>query len=358
MKIRELEIEDYESVVEVIDEASGLHAIIALHDTTLGPALGGIRAYPYSSFEQALEDALRLAKGMTYKSATVKSGTGGGKSVIITDNKKPKSPALLHAFAEAVNRFEGHYICAEDVGVSLADLEIISEVTRFAVGLPHPNSSGDPAPFTAQGTYRGIQAVCKELWGSDSVAGRTIAIQGVGAAGMGLARYLFWAGAKLIVADVNEKAAARAAKEFGAEVVSPSEILKVKCDIFAPCALGAVLNSESIPLLNCKAVAGTANNQLLTDEDGYALMKRGILYAPDYVINAGGLLNVCEEISEQGYHPTRALQKVHKIYDTLLEIFAAAKKKNKPPHIVAAEIADYNLEHEVGKRTAIPHFVH
>lgn len=346
----EIEIEGYERIVEVIDEECGLHAIIVLHNTTLGPGLGGIRAYPYASFDEALNDAMRLAKGMTYKAAVAKTGTGGGKSVMITDYKGPKSEELLFSFAEAVNYFEGQYICAEDFGMHPVDLGVIRKKTRYAVGLPHPQSSGDPSYFTAFGGFLGAKAVAKKLWGVDSLRGRTVAIQGLGAAGMKLANFLFWDGAKLIVTDIDQEVVNQAVHQFGAKAVSPDEIYTVACDIFAPCALGGILNPNTIPHLQCQAVAGLANNQLLNELDGEALNKRGILYTPDYVINSGGLFNVCAELEKEGYNPFVARNLVDGVYHSLLTIFKLAGEKNIPTNLVANELAEYNLEQEIGKR--------
>ncbi len=354
LTLNELNIEGYEKVVEV--KVEGLHAIIAIHDSTLGPALGGIRAYPYATFEQGLEDALRLSKGMTYKAAVSETGTGGGKSVIFTDYRVPKSEETLFAFAEAVNSFGGNYICAEDFGMGLADLEVVCKKTRYAVGLPKPKSSGDPSPYTAFGGFCGIQAAAKALWGSDSVAGRTFAIQGLGSVGMRLAHLLFWHGANLIVADVNAAAVQRAVAEFGAQAVAPDEIVSVKCDMLVPCALGAILNKDSIPNLRCKAVAGLANNQLHTDQDGETLFQKGILYAPDYVINAGGLLTVCTEIEPEGFDPKNARGQVEKVYELLTNIFARSSAENKPTHQIANEIAEHNVKMGIGKRTQQPVF--
>ncbi len=353
---KELAIDGYEKVVEVTDKESGLHAIISIHDTRLGPALGGTRAYPYKNFDDALTDVLRLSRSMTYKAAIAQTGTGGGKSVIITDGEK--SEKLLLAFAEAVNAFEGEYICAEDVGMTLTDLGVVSKGTRYAVGLPHPKCSDDPSPYTVFGGFRGIQAACKHVWGSCSVKGRTVAIQGLGATGMKLARSLFWAGAKLIVTDVNSARCSQAVKEFGAEVVNPSEIYGVECDIFSPCALGGIINPETIPQLKCKVVAGIANNQLLTDDDGVELKKRGILYAPDFVINGGGLYNVCVEIYKEGYSPTVARKNVDQIYDVLLKIYTLAEEKDQTTQQVALDLAEHNLEQGIGKRTEPVTFHH
>jgi len=352
----ELKIEGFERVVEVRDKPSGLLAIIAIHNTTLGPALGGIRAYPYATYEEGLKDALRLAEGMTYKSAISETGTGGGKSVIFIDYKTPKPPELLLAFAEAVNHFSGHYICAEDFGMHLDDLRVISQRTRFAVGLPTPKSSGDPSRFTSFGGFRGIQAVCKKLWGIDSVAGRTFAIQGLGSVGMILANFLFWQGARLIVSDINDAVVKKAIKEFGATAVSPDEILSAECDVLVPCALGGILNPQTIPHLRCKAVAGLANNQLLSESDGTDLFERGILYAPDYVINSGGLLAVCVELEKEGFNPKIARRHADRVYDLMLTILTLSEEKKLPSHVIAKEIAEYNLAHAVGRRTQEPIF--
>lgn len=348
--VEEIAVEGYERVVEIKDEASGLHAIIALHDTTLGPALGGIRVYPYSSFEAALDDVLRLSKGMTYKAAIAGTGTGGGKSVIIADYRKPKSEELLLAFAEAINLFEGLYIGAEDLGMPAHDLEVIRQGTPYLVGLPHPQSSGDPGRFTAFGGFLGAKAAAKKLWGSDSLKGKTIAIQGLGSVGMRLADSLFWQGAKLIVTDINPTACEHAARQYAATVVSPEAIYGAECDLFAPCALGGILNPQTIPQLRCQAIAGLANNQLLTEADGYALMERGILYSPDYVINGGGLLNVCVELYPEGYNPDVAREQIELIYDHLLTIYALSEEKEIPTNIVANQIAEHNVAHGIGKR--------
>ncbi len=354
LTFNELTIADFERVVEIRDEHSGLCAIVAIHDSRLGPALGGIRAYPYATFDHALNDVLRLARGMTYKAAVAETGTGGGKSVIITDYTVPKSRELLLAFAEAVNYFEGKYICAEDFGMHLIDLEEICKGTPYAVGLPTPKSSGDPSRFTAYGGYRGIQAVCKKIWGDDSVSGKTFAIQGLGSVGMRLAESLFWNDAQLIVADINPAVVAKAVKEFGAQAVLPEEIMMVKCDVFVPCALGAILNPNTIPHLRCKAVAGLANNQLLSDHDGEQLFKRGILYAPDYVINSGGLLAVCVELEQEGFNPNSARLHADRIYDLLLTLFDLSEEKKQSTHRLAQELAEDNLRKGIGRRTHPP----
>ncbi len=346
----EIKVDDYELVLEVINEKVGLHAVIAIHNSKMGPALGGIRAYPYPTFDAALTDVLRLAKGMTYKSAVSEAGTGGAKSVIITDSRQPKSEELLRAFGEAINRLEGEYTGAEDVGMPPSDLEVIGKETSHLVGLPNRNSSGDPSRFTSYGGYLGVKAVAQKLWDNNSLKGKVIAIQGLGAVGRRLAEHLFWEGAQLVVTDVNQAAVEQAVFEFGARAVDPDEIYSVDCDIFAPCALGGILNPTTIPLLRCKGVAGLANNQLLTEADGEALMERGILYAPDYVINSGGLLCVCTELEENGFNALVARSKVERIYNQLLTIFTLSDEKNLPTNTVANELAEYNLENGIGKR--------
>jgi len=353
-----IEVSGYEKVIEVTDVTVGLSALIAIHDTTLGPALGGTRIFPYAKKEDALEDVLRLSKGMTYKASVAGVGFGGGKSVIIADPKTDKTPELLMAFGAAVDRLKGAYICAEDVGTTTEDVKIIRRTTQYVVGLPHESSSGDPAHFTAWGVFRGIQSVVKELFGTDSVAGKTIAIQGTGSVGSLLAGYLFWAGADLIVSDINAASAQKCAKKYGAKVVSPDEILKVSCDVLAPCALGGILNHHTIPGLRCKAIAGATNNQLRSDADMDLLQAKGILYAPDFVINAGGLLNVSFEIDPSGYNPKASRAKCHEIYDTLLAIYAVAKEQKITTHKAALFVAEDRIRRKIGKRSVSPVFHH
>jgi leucine dehydrogenase len=347
--LRELKIEDFEQVVEVINEAAHLHAIIAIHSTHLGPACGGIRAYPYTSFDQALTDVLRLAKGMTYKSAVAETGTGGAKSVLILNKLYPKSEEMLLAFADAVNAFKGRYYGGEDMGITPADLLIMHQLTPYVVGLTIPGSSGDPSVFTARGAYRGIQAVCQKLWKNSSVRGKKIAIQGLGSVGMKLIQHLFWAGAHLIVTDVNPSLVEEAINRWGATGVASDQIFQVECDIFSPCAIGGILNSRTIPHLKCQAVAGVANNQLLTDEDSTRLVERHILYAPDFVINAGGLINISSEVGHQKYQPVLARNRIDHLYDLLLSIFDQAEKSGKSPHQIAIEIAEHHLHEPIRK---------
>jgi leucine dehydrogenase len=285
-------------------------------------------------------------------------GFGGGKSVIIADPKKEKTPELLLAFGAAVEQFKGQYICAEDAGCTMEDVKIIRRATKYVVGLPNANSSGDPSYFTAWGVYRGIQSALKKIFGTDSLEGRTVAIQGLGHVGSRLADYLFWAGAHLILSDIDGVKADLLARKYGAKSVPADQILKAECDVLAPCALGGIINDQTIPFLRCRAIAGAANNQLLRDTHGQALMARGILYAPDFVINAGGLLNVTAELDEAGYNPAGPRNKAHRIYDTLLAIYEIAEKNNESTHSAALSLANYRIRYGIGKRLSAPTFHH
>lgn len=358
LKLENLFVKGYERVIKVTDSRVGLTAVIAIHNTVLGPALGGIRIQPYGTFDAALEDALRLAKGMTYKSAIAEVGFGGGKSVIIADPKTQKTPELLISFGEAVEKLEGIYICAEDMGCTTEDVKVIRRATKYVVGLPHEKSSGDPGPFTAWGTFRGIQSVVKRLYMSDSLEGKKVAVQGLGNVGAYLVDHLFWAGAELILADMDHVKLAKIAAKYNAKTVPVDQILKVECDVLAPCARGAIVNDETIPEFRCKAIAGCANNQLLSDVHAQALKDRGILYAPDFVINAGGLLNVSEEVEDEGYNPKNPRYKANHIYDTLLAIYEIADKNKESTHNAALALAEYRMKYGVGKRVIPPTFHH
>lgn len=353
----EIEVAGYEKVLKITDDQVGLKAIISLHNTKLGPTLGGTRIYPYPTFDAALTDVLRLSKGMTYKSALAETGFGGGKSVIIRDPKH-KTPELLASFAQAVNRLGGAYICAEDSGCTLDDATTISKYTPYVVGVRHEKSSGNPSPFTAWGVFRGIQSALKKVYGSDSVEGKTIAIQGIGSVGLFLAERLFWHGAKLILSDIDWDKTVAYAKQFGAQACPAEDILSVKCDVLAPCAMGGILNSQTIPQIQCKIVAGAANNQLLTDQDGDELTRRGILYAPDFVINAGGLINVAQETELEGYNPTLARLKTDKLYDQLMQIYDIAEQNCCSTHQAAVSLGDHRLKYGIGKRQNSPSHHH
>jgi leucine dehydrogenase len=350
LKIKEIEIPGYEKVIEGEDPVRGLCCYIAVHNTQLGPALGGTRIHPYTSRQEALKDVLRLAKAMTYKSAVAEDGLGGGKSVIIADPAKAKTPELLHAFAEVVDSLQGLYIAAEDVGSNIADMALIRQKTPYVAALSTDKSSGDPSRFTAWGVFRGIQAVSKTIWHTKSLRGRTIAIEGLGSVGSKLANILFWEGARLIVCDIKEKLTHQAAHDYGAHIVSSEEFCSTPCDILAPCAMGGIFNKDTIAKLRCRAIAGAANNQLESEEAGQLLFNKQILYAPDYIINSGGIINASAEFEPNGYNPTFARDKVNHVYDILLQIFQKSGVENLPTNIVANLIAEHNLMRGIGKR--------
>lgn len=353
----EIVLSGYEKVIKITDEPSGLKAIICIHNTILGPALGGTRIYPYATWNDALEDVKRLARGMTYKSALAGVGLGGGKSVIMS-TKEDKSQEKLFAFGKAVEKLSGLYVCAEDYGCTTKDVSIINQATPYVVGLPHEKSSGDPGPFTAWGVFRGIQSVVKKLTGSDSVKDQRIAIQGLGSVGSRLAEILFWNGAKLVLCDVDQEKTKIFAKRYEAEICSTEEILFADCDVLSPCALGGILNEKTIPLLRCKAIAGAANNQLLKDQDGDLLVQREILYAPDFVINAGGLINVSYELYQTPYDARLAREQVHGLYDLLLTIYEIAEQNRCSTHKAALDLGDYRLKYGIGKRQTPIHLYH
>lgn len=338
-----LETYDYEQVVFCHDQASGLKAIIAIHDTTLGPALGGCRMWSYSCEEEALTDALRLARGMTYKAAAAGLNLGGGKTVVMGNAKTDKSEALFRALGRYIQSLGGRYITAEDVGTNVRDMDLIHQETDFVTGISKTyGSSGNPSPMTALGVFRGMLATAKVALGTDDLAGKTVAIQGLGNVGYELAVHLRQVGAQLIVSDINEDALRRAADELNALVVSPTEILSVRCDILAPCALGAVINDETISHLRCQAIAGSANNQLAEDRHGDQLHEMGILYAPDYVINSGGLINVADEL--EGYQAERARTKVEAIYDIMLRLYETSLREDLPTHLAADQMAQARID--------------
>jgi len=338
-----LEKYDYEQLVLAHDKESGLKAIIAIHDTTLGPALGGTRMWTYASEEDAIVDALRLARGMTYKAAAAGLNLGGGKTVIIGDPKKDKSEALFRAFGRYVQSLNGRYITAEDVGTTVQDMDYIHLETDFVTGIsPAFGSSGNPSPVTAYGVYRGMKAAAKVAFGSDSLAGKTVAVQGVGSVSYTLIQHLHEEGAKIIVTDINQDNVERAVKDFGAEAVGVNEIYGVDCDIFSPNALGAIINDETIPQIKAKLIAGAANNQLKEERHGDILHEKGIVYAPDYVINAGGLMNVADEL--KGYNRDRAMKAVETIYDNILKVFAIVERDGIPSYKAADRMAEERIK--------------
>jgi len=328
------DFDDHEQVVFCSDETSGLKAIIAIHNTQLGPAIGGCRMWDYANDEEALVDVLRLSKGMTYKNAMAGLTMGGGKSVIIGDAKSIKTEALFTAFGEALNRLNGRYLSAEDVNITTDDIAIANKVTPFVTGTE--GKSGNPGPFTALGTFLGIKASVKHKLNRDDLTGLKVAVQGLGSVGYGLCEHLHKAGAILFVTDINQASLDKAATELNATVVGLDEIYDQDVDVYAPCALGASINDDTISRLKAKIVAGCANNQLAEKRHDQALVDQGILYAPDYVINAGGIINVS---FEDDYCVEKSTKKVEEIYNTLLDVFTKADALNKPTGIIADEMA-------------------
>lgn len=338
---------DYGEVHFKLDKATGLKAIVAVHDSRLGPALGGCRFIHYESDEAAVVDALRLARGMTYKAAITGLAHGGGKSVLIRPREHFDRVALFRAFGKFIEDLGGHYITAEDSGTGLEDMEVIRSVSKNVTGVdPSHGGSGDPSPFTALGVRRGIEACVKFKLGKDSLEKVHVAVQGVGHVGYYLCKELHALGAKISVADIDPLKAERAQREFGATVVSLDQIASLACDVFAPCALGAGINDTTVPLLKAPIVAGAANNQLAEPRHGDDLHARGILYAPDYAINAGGLVNVAQEVL--GYDAQKATDKTMKIYDTIWDIVDRSKRLATPTYKVADRIVEEKLA-AVGK---------
>src|ERR1700759_2602810 len=330
----------HEQLVLCQDAASGYRGIIAVHSTVLGPALGGSRSWSYATDEEAIVDALRLARGMTYKNAVAGLNLGGGKSVIIGDNKTSDREMIFRAHGRFVESLAGRSITAEDVGTTPADMDYVHMETDYVSGLA--GRSGDPSPVTAHGVFRAIQASAKERWGSDDLTNKVIAIQGCGHVGYYLAKELHEAGAKLVVTDIDGDRVKRVVNEFGARSVGSEEIYGVQADIFAPCALGAIINDKTIPMLKCEIVAGAANNQLLEERHGDELESRKITYAPDYVANAGGVINVYGELA--GWTSARSFRKADEIYDTILKVFQIAKTQKIPTYLAADRLAEQRIQ--------------
>ncbi|MBK3494069.1 Glu/Leu/Phe/Val dehydrogenase [Viridibacillus sp. YIM B01967] len=341
---------DYEQLVFCQDKNSGLKAIVAIHDTTLGPALGGTRMWTYASEEDAIEDALRLARGMTYKNAAAGLNLGGGKTVIIGDPLKDKNEEMFRALGRFVQGLNGRYITAEDVGTTVADMDLIHEETNYVTGIsPAFGSSGNPSPVTAYGVLVGMKAAAKEAFGSDHLEGKKIAVQGLGNVAYTLCKYLHEEGAQLIVTDINESAVKRVVDEFGATAVDPKDIYAQDVDIFAPCALGAIINDDTIPQLKAKVIAGSANNQLKDSKHGDIIHEAGIVYAPDYVINAGGVINVADEL--YGYNHDRAMKRVEGIYDNIAKVIDIAKRDGIPTYLAANRLAEERIERMAKSRS-------
>ena len=340
----------HEQVTMYSDPESGLRGIIAIHDTTLGPSCGGTRMWPYASEADALADALRLSQAMTYKSAAAGLNLGGGKGVIIGDPRTDKTEGLLRAWGRFVDTLGGRYLTTTDVGTTGRDLESVHQETEHVVGLDVTlGGSGDTSIMTGLGIYMGMRACASHAWGSDSLRGRKIAMQGFGKVATHTAEHLLEDDAQIFATDISE-AALDKARQMGVNVVGPDEIYDVKCDIFAPCALGGVINAETIDRLHCSIVAGGANNQLATPEDGEELHRRGIIYAPDFLINAGGIINAAAEIG-QPYNPDRSRQQTERIYEQMAAVLTTSSKKE----ISTARAADLLAEKRLASVRGVRH---
>ena len=330
----------HEQVLFCNDSATGLKAIIAIHNTVLGPALGGTRMWSYSNEMEALNDVLRLSKGMTYKNSISGLNLGGGKAVIIGDARTMKSEALFRRFGKFVESLAGNYITAEDVGISPSDMNWVNMETNHVAGLP--GKSGDPSPVTAYGVYMGMKACAKVQFGSDSLEGKTIAVQGVGHVGEYLVKHLASEKANVVITDIHEETLKRVANEYGVKVVAPNEIYDVPMDIYAPCAMGATINDETLSRLKCSIISGAANNQLAIEQKhGLEVMNRGIIYAPDYTINAGGVINCFSEV--EGLSSEWAHTKAGEIYTTILNIIHRSKEANIPTYQIANKMAEERI---------------
>ena len=347
--LEQMGAEGHEQLVVVSDAGSGLKAIIAIHDTTLGPACGGTRIWPYKSEREAMWDALRLSRAMTYKSAAADLPLGGGKGVIIADSHTQKTEALVRAYGRFVDTLGGRYLTTTDVGSTGRDMEYIKQETDYVVGLPvTAGGSGDTSIMTGLGIYMGMKACAKETWGNDSLQGKVVAMQGFGKVATHTAHHLMKEGAALVVTDVFDGALDRA-RDLGLKVVKPDDIYGIDCDIFAPCALGGVINPETIPQLKCKVIAGGANNQLLSESDGEALHRMGIMYGPDYILNSGGIINVESEISGI-YNADRAREKTERVYEIMGRVISISKTEEIPTAKAADRLAEERLKSVRGIR--------
>jgi leucine dehydrogenase len=350
-----MESYDYENLFFCQEKTLGLRAIIAIHSTTLGPAAGGTRMWPYESEADAINDVLRLARGMTYKCAACGVSYGGGKCVIIGDPRRDKSEARLRALARFIHRLNGLFITGVDVGTNLDDMVVMRQETPYVVTLPESwGGPGDSSRETAYGVVQGMRACLKEISGSSDLRDRAVAVQGVGAVGRNTVRYLTEAGAQVTIADIDQERAALLAAEFNARVVAPAEIHRLPVDIYSPCALGGILNDRSIPELRCKVVCGSANNQLAEARHGELLQQRGILYAPDYIVSAGGLLAGLDSLNPGGFNLERAREKVAHLYEAMQNVIAISKEQSLPTHRAADILAEQRIT-SVGqaKRLAI-----
>jgi leucine dehydrogenase len=343
--ISQMSLHDHEQILFCNDNQTGLRAIIAVHNTVLGPSLGGTRMWPYKNEMEALNDALRLSRGMTYKSAVAGLNLGGGKAVIIGDSRKDKSEAMFRRFGQFVDSLGGKYITAEDVGINPTDMTYVNMETNHVAGLP--GKSGDPSPITALGVYHGMKACAKEAYGSDSLKDKKIAVQGVGHVGEYLVELISKEGAKVFICDIHEDVLKRVAAKYSATVVSPEDIYSIEMDIYAPCALGATINDETLAKLKCQIIAGAANNQLKDEKiHGEIVMKKGLIYAPDYVINAGGIINCYTEVA--GKSMQWSMQNAENIYSTILSVLKESKENNIPTYLAANRLAEKRINSIAG----------
>lgn len=339
--IAQMSKNDHEQLLFCNDNATGLKAIIAVHNTVLGPALGGTRMWMYNNELEAINDVLRLSRGMTYKNSISGLNLGGGKAVIIGDSRSMKSEALFRRFGKFVNSLAGKYITAEDVGISPVDMSWVAMETKHVVGLP--GKSGDPSPVTARGTYMGMKACAKVQFGSDSLSGKRVAVQGVGHVGEYLVEFLSKEGAEVFISDIHEPTLKRVSEKYGAKVVGLDEIYDIDMDIYAPCALGATINDDTLSRLKCSIISGAANNQLKTESiHGQAVMDKGIIYAPDFALNAGGVINCYVEVEELSTE--WALNKADEIYTTIYDIVNRSQKEGVPTYQIASKMAEERIE--------------
>jgi leucine dehydrogenase len=339
-----MQADDFENIIFCQEKTFGLKAIIAIHDTTSGPAAGGIRMRPYETEQEALYDAMRLARAMTYKNAAAELAIGGGKCVILGDSKRDKNEGMMRALARYIDRLGGLFLVGEDVGTTLHDMEIMRSETPYIVSIPESwGGPGDSAAITAYGVFQGMRACLYEIYGNPLPQGRSVAVQGIGAVGTELVRLLTEGGATVTIADVDQGKVDAVVSLYHVQVAQPEEIHKLAVDVFSPCALGAILNEQTISELQCKIVCGSANNQLAEDRLGDLLAERGILYAPDYIINAGGVINGIDSLNPNGYNRQRAMEKVSRIYKTMSRVIAIAKEQQ----IATARAADIVAEQRI-----------
>ncbi len=345
--LEEMASHNHEQVIFGYDKESHLKTIIAIHNTALGPALGGLRIWPYRTEEEALVDALRLSQGMTYKNAAMGLDYGGGKAVILADPNKDKTKDMIRSFGRQVESLGGRYVTGEDVGCSQEDIGVIMKETRHVIGVP--GKSGNPSPVTAYGVFNAMKAAANHFWGNDDLNGKKVVVQGAGNVGLSLIKQLLECGAKVYVSDIMEDKVDQAVK-LGAVAIEEKAVFSTETDILAPCALGGILNDDTIPQIKAQIICGSANNQLLDSKHGKMLAERGILYAPDFIVNGGGVINVVEELAPGGYNKERALAKAANIYNILLEIFDMAKERDILPYEAANAFAEERIAQALAKK--------